>query len=108
MFYGLCFLAVELLLTGGLAVVATPTALKGRVGLLSKIAKLIFDILTSTCALVFINCWSYNVTMGAVAYTLLAETATSRLRLKTIAIGIFVHNAINVSSTSCPKPLQQA
>ena len=29
MFYGLCFLTIDLLLTGGLAVVATPTALKG-------------------------------------------------------------------------------
>ena len=29
------------------------------------------------------------------AYTLLCETSNSRLRVKTIAIGIFVHNAIN-------------
>lgn len=35
------------------------------------------------------------MTIGAVAYTLLCETATSRLRVKTIAIGIFVQNAIN-------------
>lgn len=35
------------------------------------------------------------MTIGAVAYTLLAETATSRLRVKTIAVGIFVHNGIN-------------
>ncbi|KFZ10467.1 hypothetical protein V502_08115 [Pseudogymnoascus sp. VKM F-4520 (FW-2644)] len=77
MFYGLCFLTVDLLLTGALAVVGTPGALKG------------------TCSLILIYCWSYNVTIGAVAYTLLAETATSRLRIKTIAIGIFMHNAMN-------------
>ncbi|PMD36491.1 general substrate transporter [Hyaloscypha variabilis F] len=78
MFYGLCFLTVDLILTGALAVVATPAALKG------------------TCALILIYCWAYNVTIGAIAYTLLAETATSRLRIKTVAIGIFAHNAINV------------
>ncbi|KFY85073.1 hypothetical protein V500_08729 [Pseudogymnoascus sp. VKM F-4518 (FW-2643)] len=77
MFYGLCFLTVDLLLTGSLAVVGTPGALKG------------------TCSLILIYCWSYNVTIGAVAYTLLAETATSRLRIKTIAIGVFMHNAMN-------------
>lgn len=77
MFYGLCFLTVDLLLTGGLAVVGTPSTLKG------------------TCSLILIYCWSYNVSIGAVAYTLLAETATSRLRFKTIAIGLFVHNGIN-------------
>ncbi|OBT48860.1 hypothetical protein VE00_00659 [Pseudogymnoascus sp. WSF 3629] len=77
MLYGLCFLTVDLLLTGALAVVGTPGALKG------------------TCSLILIYCWSYNVTIGAVSYTLLTETATSRLRVKTIAIGIFTHNAIN-------------
>ncbi|PMD66354.1 uncharacterized protein K444DRAFT_698014 [Hyaloscypha bicolor E] len=76
-FSGLCSLTVYLILTDALEVVATPTALKG------------------TCDLILVYCWGYNVTIGAIAYTLLAETATSRLRFKTLVIDIFAHNAIN-------------
>jgi hypothetical protein len=40
-------------------------------------------------------CWWYNVTIGATAYTILCETSTSRLRVKTIAIGLALQNALN-------------
>jgi MFS transporter, SP family, general alpha glucoside:H+ symporter len=36
----------------------------------------------------------YIVTIGATAYTILTETSTSRLRVKTIAIGTALQNAI--------------
>jgi SP family general alpha glucoside:H+ symporter-like MFS transporter len=36
----------------------------------------------------------YSVTIGATAYTILTETSTSRLRIKTIAIGTALQNAI--------------
>ncbi|KAJ9647925.1 hypothetical protein H2199_001701 [Coniosporium tulheliwenetii] len=76
-FYGLAILTVMLWLTGGLAVAATPGAIKG------------------TVALILIYCWWYNVTIGATAYTILCEVSTSRLRIKTIAIGLALQNALN-------------
>lgn len=76
MFYGLLILTGILWITGGLAVAATPGAIKG------------------TVAMILIYCWWYNVTIGAAAYTLLTEVATSRLRIKTIAIGLALQNAI--------------
>jgi hypothetical protein len=44
MFYGLCFLTVDLILTGALAVVATPAALKGRDFLLPPMTQLISNV----------------------------------------------------------------
>ncbi|OLN81363.1 Alpha-glucosides permease MPH3-like protein 4 [Colletotrichum chlorophyti] len=54
--YGMCTLTVVLMVTGGLAVAATPGAVKGSVGLL------------------LVYCYIYNVTIGATAYSLLTET----------------------------------
>lgn len=76
--YGLVFLTAVLFLTGGLAVAGTPGAIKG------------------TVAMIMIYCWSYNVTIGATAFTVLCEVSTSRLRVKTIAIGLAAQSALNV------------
>ncbi|KAF6812003.1 maltose high-affinity maltose transporter (alpha-glucoside transporter) [Colletotrichum plurivorum] len=38
----------------------------------------------------------YNTGIGAVAFTILAEVSTSRLRVKTIAFGLCCQNALNV------------
>lgn len=77
-FYGLLMLTIILFLTGGLAVAATPGAIKG------------------TVALILLYCWWYNVTIGATAYTILCEVSTSRLRAKTIAIGLATQQSLNV------------
>ncbi|CAM1504268.1 Fc.00g018590.m01.CDS01 [Cosmosporella sp. VM-42] len=77
-FYGLLVLTIILWLTGGLAVAATPGAIKG------------------TVAMILLYCWWYNVTIGATAYTCLAEISTSRLRVKTIAIGLAAQNCLNM------------
>lgn len=83
MLYGLAVLTVILMLTGGLAVVGSqggnpsaPGAVKG------------------TVALILVYCWWYNLTIGAAGYTILTEVATSRLRIKTIAIGLALQNAL--------------
>ncbi|KAJ0326976.1 hypothetical protein COL5a_006532 [Colletotrichum fioriniae] len=47
-----------------------------------------------TVALLMMYCWWYNVTIGATAYTILAEVSTSRLRIKTIALGLALQNAL--------------
>jgi len=39
----------------------------------------------------------YNASIGGAAYTILAETATPRLRVKTIAIGLAFQNVWSVS-----------
>lgn len=77
-FWGLFVLTIILWLMGGLAVAATPGAIKG------------------TVAMILIYCWWYNVTIGATAYTVLCEVSTSRLRVKTIAIGLATQNGINM------------
>lgn len=77
-FYGLLVLTIILWLTGGLAVAATPGAIKG------------------TVAMILIYCWWYNVTIGATAYTVLCEVSTSRLRVKTIAIGLAAQSGLNM------------
>jgi SP family general alpha glucoside:H+ symporter-like MFS transporter len=77
-FYGLVILVVVLFITGGLATAGSPGAIKG------------------TVALILIYSWLYNVTIGSTAFTILCEVATSRLRAKTIAIGLAVQAAINV------------
>ncbi|KAK9427990.1 general substrate transporter [Lipomyces doorenjongii] len=75
--YGLVILTVILWLMAGLAVAATPGAIKG------------------TVSMILIYCWWYNVTIGATAYTILCEVATSRLRNKTISIGIASQYSLN-------------
>ncbi|KAK9482888.1 hypothetical protein V1527DRAFT_508797 [Lipomyces starkeyi] len=61
-----------------LTVYATPRAIKGMV------------------AMILLYCWWYNVTIGATAYTVLCEVATSRLRNKTISVGIAFQYSLNV------------
>ena len=67
---GTIALTIVLFLMGGLAVVGSAGALKGAV------------------AMILLYCFIYNVTIGATAYNIIAETSTSRLRVKTIGIGI--------------------
>jgi SP family general alpha glucoside:H+ symporter-like MFS transporter len=76
--YGVAGLTVVLWVMGGLAVGGSPMELR------------------ATVAMILIYCFLYNVTIGATAFTCLTETATSRLRVKTIAIGIAVQNCISV------------
>lgn len=76
--YGTISLTAVLWLMGGLAVGGSVAELKGAV------------------AMILIYCFLYNVTIGATAYTCLTEIATSRLRVKTIAIGLAVANSISV------------
>jgi hypothetical protein len=68
--YGTAGLSVILWIMGGLAVGGSAGELRG------------------TVAMILIYCWFYNVTIGATAWTCLTETATSRLRAKTVAIGV--------------------
>lgn len=68
--YGTVGLTIILWVMGGLAVGGSPGELKG------------------TVAMILLYCFFYNVTIGATAYTCLTETATARLRAKTIALGI--------------------
>ncbi|KAK0374078.1 MFS hexose transporter [Colletotrichum melonis] len=74
--WGMCILTVLLMITGGLAVAATPGAVKG------------------TVALLLVYCYIYNVTIGATAYSLLTEVATSRLRAKTASMALALQNSL--------------
>ncbi|KAI0008268.1 general substrate transporter [Xylariaceae sp. FL0662B] len=74
--WGMAFLTALLVVTGGLAVAATPGAIKG------------------TVALLLIYCFFYNATIGATAYSLLTEVATSRLRAKTASMALALQNAL--------------
>ncbi|KAL6353709.1 hypothetical protein LRP88_12697 [Fusarium phalaenopsidis] len=38
--------------------------------------------------------WCYNISIGATAWALLAETPTSRLRAKTVAVGVSLQNSL--------------
>ncbi|RAR10487.1 general substrate transporter [Stemphylium lycopersici] len=76
-FWGLFVLTIILLVMAGLATVGTVPALKGAI------------------SMILLYCFWYNVTIGATAYTILCETSTSRLRIKTIAIGLALQNALN-------------
>lgn len=76
--YGLLGLNVILWLMGGLGVEGSPGAVKG------------------TVAMIMLYCFWYNVTIGATAYTVLAEVATSRLRVKTVAIGLTLQYGLNM------------
>ncbi|KAF4985724.1 hypothetical protein FDECE_16364 [Fusarium decemcellulare] len=74
--WGLVLLTVILMITGGLAVVGTPTAIKG------------------TVALLLVYCFFYNCTIGATAYSVLTEIATARLRAKTASISLALQNSL--------------
>ncbi|OQV06969.1 hypothetical protein CLAIMM_11465 [Cladophialophora immunda] len=76
--WGTVGLTVILWIMGGLAVAGSPGDLKG------------------TVAMILLYCWFYNVTIGATAFVCLTETATARLRVKTIAIGLGLQNSISV------------
>lgn len=77
--WGVGFLTVLLCLIGGLATTNAPGPIKGVVGLL-----LVYNFF-------------YNLSIGATSYTAAAEIATSRLRAKTVAIGIALQNGLFVS-----------
>ncbi|KAL2819449.1 general substrate transporter [Aspergillus granulosus] len=77
-FYGLIILTAFLLITGGLAVGGSPAEIRG------------------TVAFILVYSWWYNASIGSTAFSLLSEVATSRLRVKTVAIGYAVHSGINV------------
>lgn len=77
-FWGLAILTVVLWLMGGLATSGTAGGIKG------------------TVAMIMLYCWWYNVCIGATAYTILCEVSTSRLRVKTIAIGIASQYGLNM------------
>ncbi|KAG7140653.1 Maltose permease MAL31 like protein [Verticillium longisporum] len=81
-FWGLFVLTIILFATGSLAIFADrePGGPEAR----------------ATVAFILIYCWWYNATIGATAYTVLCEVSTSRLRIKTIAIGLAAQNSLNV------------
>ncbi|CAH0056277.1 unnamed protein product [Clonostachys solani] len=76
MLWGTVSVTVILLVAAGLATAGSPAAIKGSVGLI--------------VAYNFV----YNISIGASAYTLLCEVATSQLRIKTISIGVALQNVI--------------
>lgn len=76
--YGTIGLTILLWLLGGLSVAGSPTELK------------------ATVAMILLYCFFYNVTIGATAFVCLTETATSRLRVKTIAIGLAAQSCISL------------
>jgi len=77
-FYGLIILTAFLPITGRLAVEGSPAKIRG------------------TVAFILIYSWWYNACIGSIAFSLLSEVATSRLRVKTVAIGYAVHSGFNV------------
>lgn len=72
--WGTAGLTIVLMVAGGLATAGTPSAIKGCL------------------AVMIFYGFVYNCTIGSTAYTILTENATSRLRVKTIAIGVAVQN----------------
>ncbi|KEF59179.1 uncharacterized protein A1O9_04023 [Exophiala aquamarina CBS 119918] len=76
--YGTVGLTAVLWVMGGLAVGGSQAELKGTVGM------------------ILIYCWLYNVTIGATAFTVLTEVSTSRLRAKTIAIGLAIQGCFGI------------
>ncbi|KAL3421068.1 MFS hexose transporter [Phlyctema vagabunda] len=69
-FWGTVVLTALNWVMGGLAVGGSKSELKGAI------------------SMIMIYCFVYNLSIGATAYTLLTEVSTSRLRVKTIAIGL--------------------
>ena len=77
-FYGLIILTIFLLITGGLGLGHTQPEIKG------------------TVAFILIYSWWYNVAIGSTAFSLLSEVSTSRLRVKTVAIGYALQSGVNL------------
>jgi MFS transporter, SP family, general alpha glucoside:H+ symporter len=50
-----------------------------------------------TIALLLLFCFVYNATIGATAYTIMAEIPTAKLRAKTASISIGLQSALFVS-----------
>lgn len=80
--WGVALLTIVLLITGVLAVVATPGTIKG------------------TVALILLYCYLYNATIGASAFTVMTETATPRLRAKTASLAFVFQSALFVSAST--------
>ncbi|RDW70627.1 uncharacterized protein DSM5745_08138 [Aspergillus mulundensis] len=76
--HGTIILTAILWVMGGLAVGGTKGQLRGAI------------------AMILLYSFFYNASIGATAYTCLTKTATSRLRVKTIAIGLAAANSIGV------------
>ncbi|EFX05667.1 maltose permease [Grosmannia clavigera kw1407] len=74
--YGTISITIILLIAASLATEGSPGAIKGSV------------------AFIIIYNYFYNVSLGATAYTLLCEVSTSKLRVKTISIGVALQYAI--------------
>ncbi|KAL4871175.1 hypothetical protein BDV12DRAFT_164335 [Aspergillus spectabilis] len=83
MIFGLFVMTCILMVTGGLGVVASDKTSPNSDGAVK-----------GTVALILLYCWWYNATIGAAGYTILAEVSTSRLRIKTIAIGLALQNGL--------------
>ncbi|KAH6686416.1 MFS hexose transporter [Plectosphaerella plurivora] len=73
---GMFVLTIVLCITGGLATIDAAGPVKG------------------TVAMMLFYCYVYNVTIGATAYSLLTEVATSRLRAKTAAMALALQNGL--------------
>ncbi|KAL4952460.1 general substrate transporter [Aspergillus filifer] len=83
MVFGLFTMTCILMITGGLGVVSTDTSNPNASGAVK-----------GTVALIMIYSWWYNCTIGAAGYTIPTEVSTSRLRVKTIAIGLALQNSL--------------
>jgi MFS family permease len=77
---GMLVLTIVLCITGGLATINADGPIKG------------------TVAMMLLYCYVYNVTIGATAYSLLTEVATSRLRAKTASMALALQNSLFVST----------
>lgn len=76
--YGVMALTATLLITGGLGTSKAVPMVQG------------------TVAFILIFSWMYNVTIGSTGFSLLAEVSTSRLRVKTVALGYAMSASLNV------------
>jgi hypothetical protein len=74
--WGVTSLSVCLWIMGGLAVAGSSETAKAAV------------------SMILIYSFAYNVGIGAVCFTILTESSTSRLRMKTIAIGLALQNSV--------------
>ncbi|KAL4778774.1 general substrate transporter [Aspergillus varians] len=80
---GILIMTCILMVTGGLGVVASDETNPNSGGAVK-----------GTVSLILVYCWWYNASIGAAGYTILTEISTSRLRIKTIAIGLALQNAL--------------
>ncbi|KAI1612864.1 general substrate transporter [Exophiala viscosa] len=76
--WGMVVLTTVLLITGGLAVSATPAAIRG------------------TIALIQVFSFVYNATIGASAFTILTEIPTARLRAKTASLSVGLQSTLTM------------